>query len=69
MTLQVESAMAMRSMQPQIKAIQQRYASDQVTLRSLFLQIGLFFLFILGPVSLVTRRCTSGKKLNLDKIL
>lgn len=27
---QVESAMAMRSLQPQIKTIQQRYAGDQV---------------------------------------
>lgn len=30
-TVKVESAMAMRSLQPQIKAIQQRYAGDQVT--------------------------------------
>jgi membrane protein insertase Oxa1/YidC/SpoIIIJ len=28
--------MAMRSLQPQIKAIQQRYAGDQVYLKSLF---------------------------------
>lgn len=31
-TVQVESAMAMRSLAPQIKAIQQRYAGDQVTI-------------------------------------
>lgn len=36
MNLQVESAMSMRSMQPQIKAIQQRYAGDQVDFCSLF---------------------------------
>lgn len=35
---QVESAMAMRSLQPQIKAIQQRYAGDQVKLCILFKQ-------------------------------
>lgn len=28
--VKVESAMAMRSLQPQVKAIQQRYAGDQV---------------------------------------
>jgi hypothetical protein len=33
---QVESAMAMRSLQPQIKAVQQLYAGDQVYLTSLF---------------------------------
>lgn len=34
---QVESAMAMRSLTPQIKAIQQRYAGDQVRFCLLFL--------------------------------
>ena len=29
-SVQVESAMAMKSLQPQIKAIQERYAGDQV---------------------------------------
>lgn len=32
--MQVESAMAMQSLAPQIKAIQERYAGDQVTLLS-----------------------------------
>ena len=32
--LQVESALAMRSLQPQIKAIQQRYAGDPVSFSS-----------------------------------
>lgn len=35
----MESAMSMRSLQPQIKAIQQRYAGDQVYLKSLFFYI------------------------------
>lgn len=29
--MQIESGMAMRSLQPQIKAVQERYAGDQVT--------------------------------------
>lgn len=45
-SLQVESAMAMKSLTPQIKAIQERYAGDQVKTHSLILQTWIFFVLM-----------------------
>nr|CAB3497492.1 unnamed protein product [Digitaria exilis] len=53
---QVESALAMRSLQPQVKAIQERYAGDQVEFSGLAKSIAVF----------VTMFCKKVLWLNLD---
>jgi len=46
-SLQVESAMAMKSLTPQIKAIQERYAGDQVKNNSSILYTWVLFVLML----------------------